>query len=106
MSGSFMDEMADFIGEGIHKTLRVRGSRDSVAAWDCINKMGSDWGHIIDELTPMFVAKTIKHERKKMAEWLGGICPHDPELVCDECAVCHDNGVALLREGKAPWGEK
>ncbi len=51
-------------------------------------------------------AKTINIDRGAMAEWLASICPHDPELVCDECAVCHDNDVALLREGKAPWEEK
>ncbi len=50
-------------------------------------------------------AKSIKVDRQAMAEWLASICPHDPELVCDECAVCHDNDVALLREGKAPWEE-
>ena len=99
MSDSFMDEMAEFIGEGIHKTLRMRGSRDSVAAWDCINKMGSDWGHIIDELTPMFIAKTLK----AVAELLD-----HPSKACRHayrrryCTPCMDVLVTGLHEGRMP----
>ena len=102
----FTDEMAEFIGEGIHKTLRMRGSRDSIAAWDCINKMQSDWGHIIDELTPMFIAKILK----AVAEWLDGKCVDGKHNGLGRarryCSMCMTILIFVLGEGKMPGEER
>ncbi len=70
MSDNLPDDIAELIGVGIHKGLRLMDGDDADRAHKAIAGLDSNWAQLVESVAEAVIAKTVSQRHKTFADWL------------------------------------